>query len=275
MTDGSDAAHRAEVEAWRRDRYEALRRDRGWLTLAGLNWLRRGESRLGSAPDNDIVLPGGPEHAGTFTLTDDGVVADGGFLHDGEPARGLALLDDQDPEAEATELELDNLRLIVIRRGDRLGVRTWDLAAPLRRDFDGVDHWPVDPAWRLDGRVDPTPGRTLHVPDVLGTGSDEGSPGDVVFHIAGEEHRLQALPGGEGGDLWLVFGDATNGRETYAGGRFLYTGPPDEGGRVTLDFNRSYNPPCVFTPYATCPLPWPANRMPVRIEAGERTFHRP
>jgi uncharacterized protein len=269
------AAHRAEVEAWRQGRYGALRQDRGWLTLAGLGWLRRGMNRLGSAPDNDIVLPGGPSRAGAFTVAHDGVVADGSFLHDGAAVNGLRLVDDQDPEAEATLLAIDRLRLIVIRRGDRLGVRTWDLDAPLRRDFDGVDHWPVDPAWRLEARVEGTPGRMLQVPDVLGPGYVEESPGDVVFRIAGEEHRLQALPGGDAGDLWLVFADGTNGDETYAGGRFVYTGPPDERGRVALDFNRAYNPPCVFSPFATCPLPWPSNRLPVRVEAGERSFSRP
>lgn len=262
--------HRAEVEAWRQERYEALKRDRGWLTLAGLGWLRAGVNRLGSAPDNDIVLPGGPANAGTLTLTDHGVVADGEFVHDGEPVRGLLLLDDQHPEADATELELDRLRLIVIRRGDRLAVRTWDLAAAARTDFRGIDHWPVDPAWRLEARFVPTPGVRLQVPDVLGPGYEEESPGEVVFRIDGDEHRLQALPGGPDGSLWLVFGDATNGHGSYVGGRFVYTDAPDADGRVVLDLNRAYNPPCVFSPFATCPLPWPANRLTVRIEAGER-----
>lgn len=264
--------HRAEVEAWREARYEALRRDRGWLTLAGLGWLRSGVNRLGAATGNDIVLPAGPPHAGTLTLSDDGVVADGAFQHDGEPVRGLRMVDDHAPEAEPTELELERLRIIVIRRGNRLGVRTWDLDAPARRDFTGIDHWPVDPAWRLDARFEPTPERRLLVPDVLGPGYEEDSPGEVVFRVDQDEHRLQALPGGPDGSLWLVFGDATNGRETYPGGRFVYTEPPGAGGAVVVDFNRAYNPPCVFSPYATCPLPWPANRLGIRIEAGERGY---
>ncbi|MBW3612797.1 MAG: DUF1684 domain-containing protein [Chloroflexi bacterium] len=269
------AAHRAEVEAWREDRYEALRRDQGWLTLAGLAWLRLGANRVGSARDNDVVLPAGPRHAGTLTLSGDGVVAAGDFRHENAPADGLRIADDHEGASEPTLLELDGLRLIVIRRGDRLGVRTWDLDAPLRRDFTGIDHWPVDPAWRLAAAFEATPDRTLHVPDVLGPGYEEASPGDVVFRVGDRQHRLQAMPGGPGGELWLIFGDATNGIETYAGGRFLYTGPPDGEGGVVVDFNRAYNPPCVFSPYATCPLPWPANRLDVRIEAGEKTFRRP
>ena len=263
--------HRAEVEAWREQRYASLRHDLGWLTLAGLGWLRPGPNRVGAAADADVVLPGGPPRAGTLTLTDDGVVvADGAFVHDGTPARGLRLTDDHDPESEPTLLELDRLRLIVIRRGERLGVRTWDLDAATRREFAGIDHWPVDPAWRFDARFEPTPGRRLLVPDVLGPGYEDDSPGDLFFRLGADEHRLQSLTGGPDGELWLVFGDATNGRETYPGGRFVYADPPGPDGRVVLDFNRAYNPPCVFSPYATCPLPWPANRLPVRIEAGER-----
>jgi uncharacterized protein len=259
--------HQAEVEAWRDGRYAALQRDLGWLTLAGLGWLKPGVNRVGSAPDADVVLLGGPSLAGTITVADS-VTADGAFLHDGGPVRGRRLVTDH--EGEPTLLEVGALRLCVIDRGGRLAVRTWDLDAPARRGFEGIDHWPVDLAWRVVGRFEPTPGRMLAVPDVLGTAETQASPGDVVLTGIGGGHRLQALAGGDAGELWLVFGDATNGDETYRGGRFLYTGAPDDDGVVVVDFNRAYNPPCVFSPYATCPLPWPANRLPYRVEAGER-----
>jgi uncharacterized protein len=265
----SDDAHRAAVEAWRSQRYAALRRDTGWLTLAGLAWLRPGSNRIGSDAAADVVLPDGPSLAGTLTMTDAGIVADGVFTHEGSPAIALPLVTDRD--AEPTMLALGALRLCVIDRGGRLAVRTWDTDAAARREFVGIDHWPVDRAWRLDGRFEPTPARTVAVPDVLGTIDDEISPGDIVFEVDGRTHRLQALPGGPDGEMWLVFGDATNGSETCGGGRFLYTAAPGDDGSVEIDFNRAYNPPCVFSPYATCPLPWPENRLPIRIEAGERT----
>ena len=173
------------------------------------------------------------------------------------------------PNGEPTLLELGDLRLCVIERGGRLAVRTWDTASPRRREFAGIDHWPVDPRWRLEARFVPTPDRTLEVPDVLGIVETKESPGEVVFEADGVEHRLEALRGGEDGSMWIVFGDATNGVETYGGGRFVYTAPP-VGETVVIDFNRAYNPPCVFSPFATCPLPWEANRLPIRIEAGER-----
>lgn len=261
------ADHRREVEAWREGRYAALRRDLGWLTLAGLDWLSMGENVLGTSRAADLRLPAGPPIAGHVTVTPDGVWATGQFLADGVPAEGLQLRSDAD--AGPTILELAQLRLGLIVRGGRPAIRTWDLDSERRRYFAGIAHWPVDPAWRLDARLERTPGRMIGVPDVLGTIEDMESPGDVVVDIGGRSHRLQALPGGPSGELWLVFGDATNGDETYGGGRFVYTAPPD-GERLVVDFNRAYNPPCVFSPFATCPLPWPENRLPIRVEAGEQ-----
>ena len=265
--------HRAGVEAWRSQRYAALRRDMGWLTLAGLDWLNPGVNRIGTEPGADVVLPDGPADAGTITLADGQVHAAGEFTHGGEPVRGLSLVNDQ--QGEPTMLELGALRLCVIERGGRLALRTWDLDATARRDFDGIDHWPVSAAWNLEGRFEPTPGRALPVPDVLGTNDEQASPGDVGFEIDGVTYRLQALKGGDSGALWLVFADATNGHDTYGGGRFLYTDPPGDDLHVMVDFNRAYNPPCVFSPYATCPLPWPANRLPFRVDAGERRWSAP
>jgi uncharacterized protein len=267
----ADPAHVATVEAWRAERYRRLRNEIGWLTLAGLGWLRPGVNRIGTASNADVILPGGPPVAGTITVPEGGnPTADGDFLHEGAPVRDLALTSDLD--GEPTLLELGALRLCLIDRGGRLGIRTWDTQSTARSEFDGIDHWPVDPAWRVMAHLEPTPGRVIEVPDVLGDIESEGSPGDLVFEVDGAARRLQALPGGEAGELWLVFGDATNGDETYGGGRFLYTDPPDPDGTFVLDFNRAYNPPCVFSPFATCPLPWPANRLPIRIEAGERAY---
>lgn len=270
MTDDAETAHRESVEAWRRQRYAALGREIGWLTLAGLGWLREGENRVGSDPDADVVLPGGPPDAGTIVVDGGSATADGSFLTGGSRASGIQLVTDRD--GEPTLLEVGPLRLCVIERGDRLAVRTWDTAAELRRSFEGIDHWPVDLAWRLDARFEPIDDRRVTVPDIIGITEEELSPGDVAFEVGGVTHRLQALEGGPAGELWLVFGDATNGIETYGGGRFLYADAPDGEGRVVVDFNRAYNPPCVFTPYATCPLPWPSNRLPIRITAGERAW---
>ncbi len=268
MTEGG--AHHRIVEAWRAQRYAALRRDMSWLTLAGLDWLRDGVNRVGSAADTDVMLPGGAALAGTLTVESGTVTAEGEWTHAAAPVDGLRLVDDQ--HGEATLLELGSLRSCVIERGGRLALRTWDLDAPPRHAFDGIDHWEVDPDWCVEARFERAADRTVAVPDVVGTAETKPSPGDVVFERDGASFRLQALEGGERGELWLVFGDATNGSETYGGGRFLYTEPPNAESTVVVDFNRAYNPPCVFTPFATCPLPWPENRLAIRVEAGERAY---
>jgi hypothetical protein len=264
------ASHRAEVEAWRRDRYAALRRDTGWLTLAGLDWLRPGLNRVGTDATADVVLPSGPPVAGVLEVEPGRVTATGAWLHDGKEVDRLPLVDDRD--GKPTLLELGSLRQCLIERGGRRALRTWDLASAARDGFSEVDHWPIDPSWRLTARVEPTPDRTIAVPDVFGGADREASPAELAFEIDSVTHRLQALPGGDAGELWLIFGDATNGHETYGGGRYLYANAPAADGTVVVDFNRAYNPPCVFTPYATCWLPWPANRLPVRVVAGERTY---
>ncbi|MEO8246957.1 MAG: DUF1684 domain-containing protein [Chloroflexota bacterium] len=269
------------VEAWRAQRYAALRRPMSWLTLVGLDWLSPGTNRVGSGADNEIVLPGGPTLAGTIELDGTDAVAtsepDGQLRVDGMPVDGLALVTDVEATEERppTTLEIGSLRLRLIRRGAggaRLGLRTWDTAS-VQPDFAGIDHWPVDPRWAIAARLDPAPdGSTVAVPDVLGDVIEERTPGAVRFEVDGMACRIDAVVGGDAGELWLIFGDATSGTETYGGGRFLYTSPPHADGTVIVDFNRAYNPPCVFSPYATCPLPPSQNRLPVRIEAGERTY---
>ena len=211
--------------------------------------------------------------AGTLTLAEGEVRADGtpdGLSIAGEPVSGLPLVSDAGGETDDAGARCASPLPDRARGPDGRSHVGYQAAA--RREFEGIDHWAVDPAWRVEARFEATPGRTIRVPDVLGTDEDDESPGDVVFELDGVTHRLQALPGGDSGELWLVFGDATNGHETYGGGRFLYTGAPDANGRVTVDFNRAYNPPCVFSRFATCPLPWPANRLPIRVEAGERNW---
>jgi len=264
------------VEAWREERYRRLREPMSWLTLVGLEWLREGENRLGSAPDAELRLPSGPLIAGRLRRDGRRVTAHGesgaGLLHLGSEVRDLELVSDEDApgDEKPTLLELGSLRMVLVRRGERLGLRVWDTEAAALHTFTGIPHYAVDLAWRIVARFErAAPGETFLVPDVLGELEEEPLPGTVLLDLERATHRIRAMDGGDG-QLWLVFGDATNGDTTYGGGRFLYTDPPTDGGTVIVDFNRAYNPPCVFSPYATCPLPPPENRLPVRIEAGER-----
>ena len=267
----------AQVAAWRIARDERLRSPDGWLTLVGLHWLVPGENHVGAHPANQVVLHGHeiPPRVGSLWLEDgtvrlephDGVE----LLHAGEPAREMLLEDDR--KEQPTVLALGTLRLHLIRRGDRVGLRVRDAAARARQRFVGMDHFPIDPTWRIVARFEAAaPEATLEIVDVTGMVSHLPNPGTVAFERDGSTRRIAALPGDDG-SLWLIFGDATNGTDTYGGGRYLYTEPPLPDGSVVVDFNLAYNPPCVFSPFATCPLPPRPNRLPIRIEAGERAYH--
>lgn len=269
------AAWREEVEVWHRERQERLREPDGWLTLVGLYWLREGENRFGSHPSNDLVFPEAtPELMGTLYRRGTEVrleaVPDAGIHHDGAEVRSLYLRSDAD--GPPTVLRAGSLSFYLIVRGEDVGLRVKDSASPGLQAFSGIKRYPVDPAWRLVARFEGYDApRSLDVPNVLGKSFQEPSPGAVIFEVDGETQRIEAL-NGDGGELFLVFGDRTNGGETYGGGRFLYTDPPTADARVVVDFNRAYNPPCVFTPYATCPLPPPQNRLPFEVRAGEKMY---
>jgi len=268
----------AEVERWHAERDRRLRSPDGWLTLVGLHWLTPGEHELGQHPSNAVRLSGRgvPPLAGHLLVTDDLEASvrphhEAALTHDGVPITGeLPLIADTD--GDPTVIELGSLRMHLILRGahhERLGLRVRDTEAPAFAAFSGVPRFPVDAAWRLEARLErPPEPRTIPVPDIVGDVLDESSPGDVVLPLPGGEQRLHALEE-EDDKLWLIFGDATNGEQTYGAGRFLVTGPVAADGSVVVDFNLAYNMPCVFSPYATCPLPPEGNRLTVPIPAGE------
>ena len=264
-----------EVAAWRAERETRLRADDGWLTVAGLFWLEPGRARFGSGPACQVRLPASaPAYAGDleleagrvrYTLAP-GVVA--GL--DGRPAPARGELHN-DREEHPTVLAFGPVSFYVIQRGQRLGVRVKDRDSAARRDFKGLDWYPVEERWRVEARYVPYESpRSVAVPNVLGQVEQMASPGYVVFKLGETELRLEpVLESPQAEDFFFIFRDATTGKTTYPGGRFLYA-PRPAGGRVTLDFNKAYNPPCAFTPWATCPLPPKQNRVDVPVEAGER-----
>ena len=267
------AAYRKEIEDWRAKRIEDLKKEDGWLTLVGLYWLKPGENRFGSDPGNPVILPEGkaPAVAGTLTLEGQTVrlnVQPGVALTaNGKPVTpGMEL--NVDASGKPTILELGSLSFYVIKRGDRLGVRIKDKTSPMLAHFKGIDEYPIRPEWRVVARFEPYKDKKIPIANIIGQVSDEDAPGAVVFDWQGKTYRLDALGDTEQG-LFFVFGDQTNGKETYGAGRFLDTDPPKDG-KVVVDFNTAYNPPCAFTAFATCPLPPAQNKMAVRVEAGEK-----
>jgi uncharacterized protein (DUF1684 family) len=266
-----------EQNEWRKKRDQRLRSETGWLTLVGLEWLQPGENRIGSGSGAAVALPAGkaPADAGSLVLEGQAVrlrpAAGAGLLVNGKPAGEQVLADDgaETPDVVA----LGDLSFFVIRRGDRFGVRVRDAKAKTLLEFRGMEYFPPDPGWRIeaDWEAYDAP-RDVKIPNVLGQVETMRAVGRVHFSVAGESLTLEpVLAEGEPPMLWFIFKDATSGKETYGAGRFLYAAMPKDG-KVIVDFNKAYNPPCVFTPYATCPLPPKKNTLPVRVEAGEKSF---
>lgn len=261
-----------QTRAWHAEREAHLRAEDGWLTLVGLDWLEEGASSAGSAQDAKLQLPApAPLYVGTFVRTGKKLafqpVAGVAVTKGGQPFPGGPLHTDADGEPDV--LEVSGLRIHAIVRGDRVGLRIKDPNAPARKHFSGVPTWEPDLTWRIVARWEPTPGATIPVPNVLGQVEDAPAPGVAVFTVNGRELRLRPIQEPGDAQLFFIFGDETNRTDSYGAGRFLYADPPVNG-QVVLDFNRAQNPPCAFTNYATCPVPPPGNRLPLRVTAGEK-----
>jgi len=273
----ADPGFLSTESAWREKRHARLTSESGWLTLVGLHWLSPGENVMGGDPQVAVPLPEGkaPKRAGVLVLQDGVVtlhpVPDAGLLIGGKPAAEQVLRDDT--QENTSIVTLGDLSFLVIKRGERVGIRVRDKNSPVRTGFKGIDYYPADPKYRVTATFHPyDQPHTVDIPNVLGTTEPMEVRGNVTFTIDGQEHSLEPVVDDPSDpQLWFIFKDATSGKETYGGGRFLYAEMPKDG-QVLIDFNQAYNPPCAFTPYATCPLPPKKNWLPVRIEAGEKTF---
>ena len=283
-------SHQAQVEAWHKERLAALQTEDGWLTLVGLAWLESSENPVGSGADSAVMLPpsvadrlgilrleqADSEKTGSVILE----LADGQSVEaDGEKIEGPSSISlASDLEGAPTVVEVGTVSFFVIDRDGRLGVRIKDSASTVRREFTGIDRFPVAWEWRVEAdyvpRLEP---KRIEIPTALGTLSEMVSPGRISFKKNGQPFELDAFETGDPAQMWLIFGDQTNAKTTYGGGRFIYA-RFDEGGhagaegKLVVDFNRAYNPPCSFTPFATCPLPTPENRLALAVEAGEKVY---
>jgi uncharacterized protein len=270
----SAANYRQSIESWRKDRETRLKAPDSWLSLAGLFWLHEGDNTVGSDAASDIALPAGrvPAQIGKFVFrsgrTRFQIAAGAEATLNGRPVRDALLKSDADGSPDV--LRCADLSMTVIQRGTRFGIRLRDPRARTRTEFKGLHWYPVDERYRVVAKWTAyDPPRSLSVPSVLGYSEVQPAPGFAEFELDGHKYRLDPML--EAGALFFVFRDRTALGSTYGAGRFLDAELPKDG-RVVLDFNKSYNPPCAFTPYATCPLPPKQNRLTVAIEAGELRY---
>ncbi len=270
------AAYEAGIQVWRQEMDERLRSDTGWLTLTGLYWLHEGENTLGSDPACDVFLPeSAPQRVGVLEFHDQAVTlhvtTDVEVRVDNEPTQSAVLRDDHDPLGPSP-VQISSVSFNVIKRADQYGIRVRDRDNPARLAFTGRRWFSVDPAYQVTAAFVPHPqARELVITNSVGIDIAMSNPGYVEFRLEDQDVRLAAFSAGEG-ELWFVFRDASE--RTYRAGRFLYGSLRDDGTAI-LDFNKAYNPPCAFTPYATCPLPPKENILPLKIEAGEQAPEHP
>ena len=278
-TDIQPDAYTQSVEQWRAQRVEELTAPDGWLSLVGLAWLQPGANTVGSAPDNSLIVAGSPAHLGVITLAADGALhlargADTTVLVDGRELRDAVLVDDvQAGAGKPTLVSFGSTNFYVIDREGRKGLRIKDAQAPTRTGFLGIDYFPIDPTWAIQADwVAAAPDETLEMGTLIGTTEKYPVPGKVHFTRDGKTFEILPVievPGDT--RYFVVFADRTSGKESYGAARFVYIDPPQDG-KVVLDFNRAYNPPCAFTAFATCPLAPPENRLDLRVTAGEKKY---
>jgi len=265
-----DSAYLTSFEKWKAELVDG--RKQHWLPLAGLFWLKPGENAFGSANDNAILLPSGPAHAGVFVRQNKDVSVK---LQSGVEAKiGGKIATESKLDADVTNnptiIELGALRMFVIERGDRLGIRVRDLNSAAVRNYAGPVFFPLDMNYRVTATFAPSDGKkTVAVPNVLGDVTPSPVVGEVRFKLNGQDLTLTSFEGDQKEGLSFVISDLTSKTDTYPGGRFLDTDPVADG-KVVLDFNRAYSPPCSVTPYATCPLAPKDNHLPVALPVGEK-----
>lgn len=267
-----DEVYYQSIENWKQKRIAYLKSHDGWLNLAGLFWLEEGENTVGSHAENTIIFPSdSPELLGSFFLYDEKVIFNSNptleVLHDGIPVDKIELKPDitMDP----TILTYDSLAWFIIKREDQFGVRLRNYNQPEIEEFGSIPCYKTKLNWKVEAKLKPTSlSAHIAIPNVMGQVSYEEVPGILEFNLEGKSYQLYPL--GTSENLWLVFADETSGTETYGGGRFLEVDGPDKKGNYVIDFNKAYNPPCAFTPFATCPLPPKENILRIPITAGEK-----
>jgi uncharacterized protein (DUF1684 family) len=263
------------VEKWRSDEEADLKKETGWLAVAGLFWLKDGINTIGAGPDLDVRLTDNFKQ-GKFGEIDfkNGVaalkVASGVEAQsDGKSISTIDLVSDE--KGKPTEIRTGSQTFYLIRREDRFGIRLKDSKSKARLTFKGQHWFPIDESYKITARFESLPEpKELMIPNVLGGHFKMKSPGILKFTLKGKEYSLQPVEE-EGGSLFIIFCDKSSLSETYKSGRFLHADKPVNGEAV-LDFNKAENPPCAFTPFATCPLPPPQNSLDVEIKAGEKRY---
>jgi uncharacterized protein (DUF1684 family) len=262
-----------ELDEWKTKRVTSLTRPHGWLSLIGMEWLHKGENSIGSASDNSIILPHGPEYIGSFFLNNNNIVFNvkaGVEIKANKESVTSQIPVMMDSSGEPTVFTIDSFQFHVIERG-KPALRIKDSSAKALADFKGLKYFKTSEKFKVQAEfIAYNPVKEIEIINVLGLLSKDKALGKLRFSIDGKEYLVDVLDAGE--DYYIIFADKTSGRTSYGPGRFLYVPKANQDNLTTIDFNKAYNPPCAFSNYSTCPLPPPQNRIAVYIQAGEMIY---
>jgi uncharacterized protein len=271
----SAASAPSDYLQWQQTRLKNLTAEKGWLTLVGLHWMEVGSFSIGSGKDQQIQLAAGPALLGQIERSSQGVITlrpSADILVDGKAntARSVELKTDKDG-ATPTEISAGSISFFVIDRSGKLGLRIKDSNAKTRTGFNGLAYFKYQPKSKITARFEAyAKPQTIEIATIIGTIEPTPNPGRAVFNYAGKRYQFELLAGTDANHYFTIFGDKTNGKETYGMARFLAGEIDHEKKTVVLDFNTAYNPPCAFTEYATCPMPPASNRIAAKVRAGEK-----
>ncbi len=274
--------------AWRTQHATDLQKPDGWLSLIGLEWLEPGETSIGSAQDNKIHLPNtAPAHVAVLKLENNAVSLvppnegfPSGLQIDGSPAKPQALRADQDKDKFNSHATIGTINFYVIKRADKFALRIKDAKSPSLVEFHELKWFELNPEYRVTAKWTPyVPAKSVSLLTLVGTEYSEPVPGFAEFTLQGKTFRLEpVLEDPNDPKLFFILRDTTSTETTYPACRFLYTTFPNHGvdqpGELLLDFNHLENPPCAYTPYATCPLPPAGNRLAIALPVGEQRYHK-
>jgi uncharacterized protein len=270
LANGADEAYLADIQKWRQD-FDADVRTGGWLTLIGRYKVAEGVTTIGTDAACTVRLPPHlsaqrlatlTRHANSFQF-----VPAPGVLPtiDGRSVTGATTLSST---SGSGRVQVGNLRLSVRAVGDDFYLLAADLQNPAIQNFKGTTWFPVDPSYRVSATFTayPQPEKRLIPLTRVDSKQQFTSTGDVTFQLGGKTMRLKSFLDED--ELFILFQDQTNDKETYGGGRFLHAPLPKDGATV-LDFNKAFNPYCSLNTYVMCPIPPVENRLDFRVTAGE------
>lgn len=272
MTTEKEIEYETALLQWRAKRYDDLVKENGWLAVAGLSWLKEGRNLIGSNPLCEIVLPErGPTFLGIITLRGKVAnfqVADGVQAHvNGKLVSKTVLKSNRDPKPSF--ITWDTIRLGLHEHASKYAIRIWDNRRAERFSLPPLKWFPFNKQFRFSARYtrydEP---RQSGQPDSFGETVEDRMDGFVSFTFEGKKYKLDVTETGDH-KLFIKFKDLTSSKETYPPSRYYYTEPVGADGKVMVDFNYAYSPPCAFTAYATCIFAPPQNHLPFRVEAGE------